>query len=224
MFKLTRLLYFPGESAAADRQAVTQKLRDASSQSPMVTRFLLEPTLPGVMNGGDFIWHLQFADEVAYRDCLKQAHWREKVDPLFEGGTFKRFESAAYQGGLGGARPVKLARGVYRTLILTVKPNTSAAATAQFEHELAGMPKYISSIKNWQLSRVSEAAGLRPWTHVWEQEYETLEGLTGPYMNHPFHWALVDRWFNPECSQWIVDKVLCHTYCEFKSSVLGPDA
>jgi hypothetical protein len=43
-------------------------------------------------------------------------------------------------------------------------------------------------------------------------------------MDHPFHWGLVDRWFNPECSQWIVDKVLCHTYCEFKSSVLGPDA
>jgi Stress responsive A/B Barrel Domain len=224
MFKLTRLLYFPAETASAERQAVTQKLRDASSRSPMVKRFLLEPTLPGVMNGGDFIWHLQFADEAAYRDCLKQPHWQQQVAPLFAGGTFKRFESAAYQGGLSGAHPVKLGRGVYRTLILSVKPNTSPAATAQFDHELAGMPKYISSIKNWQLSHVSEATGLRPWTHVWEQEYEQLEGLTGPYMNHPFHWALVDRWFNPECSQWIVDKVLCHTYCEFKSSVLGPDA
>ncbi len=166
MFKLTRLLYFPAESAPAARQAVTQTLRDASSHSPMVKRFLLEPTLPGVMNGGDFIWHLQFADEAAYRDCVKQAHWREKVDPLFQVGTFKRFENAAYQGGSSGARPVRLARGVYRTLILSVKPNTNAAATAQFEHELAGMPKYISSIKNWQLSHVSEATGLRPWTHV----------------------------------------------------------
>jgi len=118
---------------------------------------------------------------------------------------------------------MKLARGVYRTLILTIKPGISPDMIAGFERELAGMPKYISSIKNWQLSRVSEADGDRQWTHVWEQEYENLEGLTGPYMDHPFHWGLVDRWFNPECSQWIVDKVLCHTYCEFKDSVLGPE-
>jgi Stress responsive A/B Barrel Domain len=222
MFKLTRLLYFPADRSVAEREAVTQTLREASRQSPMVARFMLEPTLPGVMNGGDFIWHLQFADEAAYRACLAQAHWRENVDPLFKGATFKRFHGAAYQGGLSGARPVKLAHGVYRTLILSVKPGTNPEAVARFEHELGGMPKYISSIKNWQLSRVSESAGDRQWTHVWEQEYEDLTGLTGPYMNHPFHWALVDRWFNPECSQWIVDKNLCHTFCEFKASVLGP--
>jgi hypothetical protein len=223
MFKLTRLLYFPSECAAPERQRVTQTLRDASAQSPMVARFMLEPTLPGVLNGGDFIWHLQFADQSAYRACLAQPHWRANVEPLFNGGTFKRFESAAYPGELSGARPVKLARGVYRTLILTVKPGTSAEFTARFEKELAGMPKYISSIKNWQLSHVSQAQGLRQWTHVWEQEYENLQGLTGPYMDHPFHWGLVDRWFNPECSNWIVDKVVCHTYCEFTSSMLGPD-
>ena len=224
MFKLTRLLYFPTDSSAPKREAVTQTLREASRQSPMVSRFFLEPTLPGVMNGGDFVWHLQFSDEAAYRACLNQPHWREKVDPLFAGGTFKRFQSVAYQGGLSGAQPVKLARGVYRTLILTVKPRGTPETIAKFEHELGGMAKYISSIKNWQLSHVSEAAGDRQWTHVWEQEYEDLSGLTGPYMNHPFHWALVDRWFNPECSQWIVDKVLCHTYCEFKDSMLGPGA
>jgi len=223
MFKLTRLIYFPAETSAAQRQAVTQTLRDATAHSPMVARSMLEPTLPGVMNGGDFIWHLQFADEAAYRACLNQAHWRDKVTPSFEGGTFKRYQSAAYQGGLSGARPMKLARGVYRTLILTIKPGISPDLIAGFEKELAGMPKYISSIKNWQLSRVSEAGGDRQWTHVWEQEYENLQGLTGPYMDHPFHWGLVDRWFNPECSQWIVDKVLCHTYCEFKDSVLGPE-
>src|SRR5580704_3397956 len=122
MFKLTRLLYFPNDRSVADREAVMQTLREVSGQSPTVRRFMLEPTLPGVMNGGNFIWHLQFADEAAYRACLAQANWREKVDPLFKDGTFKRFQSVAYEGGIGGARPVKLSQGVYRTLILTVKP------------------------------------------------------------------------------------------------------
>jgi hypothetical protein len=224
MFKLTRLLYFPAECQQSERKAVVQTLNDAGAQSPMVKCSLLEPTLPGVLYGGDYIWHLQFADEAAYRACLSQPHWREKVNALFEGKTLKRYESAAYRGGLCGERPVRLARGVYRTLIMTLKPGTSPQSAAQFEKELSGMPRYISSIKNWQLSHVSEASGMRPWSLVWEQEYENLEGLTGPYMDHPYHWAFVDRWFNPECSQYIVDKVLCHTYCEFKSSVLGPES
>jgi hypothetical protein len=224
MFKLTRLLFFPSDRSAADRQAVTQKLREASAQSPMVKRFMLEPTIAGVLNGGDFIWHLQFADEAAYRACLAQPHWREKVNPLFDGGaTFKKCESVAYPGGLSGAKPVKLGQGVYRTLIMTLRPGTKAQDAEQFDKELSGMPKYISSIKNWQLSHATEGSGSRKWTLVWEQEYENLGGLTGPYMDHPFHWGLVDRWFNPECSQYIIDKVLCHTYCEFHSSVLGPD-
>ena len=41
MFKLTRLLFFPAECAASERQAVVQKLRDASAQSPAVKRFIL---------------------------------------------------------------------------------------------------------------------------------------------------------------------------------------
>jgi hypothetical protein len=223
MFKLTRLLFFPAQCAAAERQAVIQKLRDASAQSPAVKRFILEPTLPGVLNGGDYIWHLQFADQAGYRACLAQPQWREKVNPLFEGGgTFKKYESVGYEGGLSGATK-KLGSGVYRTLIMTMKPGSSPQQIAQFEKELAGMPRYISSIKNWQLSHGTEAGGTRQWSHIWEQEYENLEGLTGPYMDHPFHWGLVDRWFNPECSQYIVDRVLCHTYCEFKTSVLGPE-
>jgi hypothetical protein len=37
-----------------------------------------------------------------------------------------------------------------------------------FEAELQAMPRYISSIRNWQLSRVAGSPGARPWTHVWE--------------------------------------------------------
>jgi len=177
MFKLTRLLYLPADTSAPDRHTITQTLRDASAQSPMVKRYILEPTLPGVLNGGDFIWHLQFADEAAYRACLAQPAWREKVDPLFDGGTFRKYESVAYQGGLSGGRPVKLSRGVYRTLIMTVKPGTSLQAIAQFDKELAGMPRYISSIKNWQLSHATEASGSRQWSHIWEQGFADMETM-----------------------------------------------
>ena len=40
--------------------------------------------------------------------------------------------------------------------------------------------------------------GTSAWTHVFEQEFTDVEGLMGPYLMHPIHWAVVDRWFDPE--------------------------
>ena len=82
------------------------------------------------------------------------------------------------------------------------------------------MPYYIPAIRNWQLSRAEEATGARRWTHVWEQEYADAGGLMGPYMMHPYHWARIDRWFDPECPDRIVDARLCHSFCAMKASVL----
>ena len=67
-----------------------------------------------------------------------------------------------------------------------------------------------------------ESGGARNWTHVWEQEYTDIGGLTGPYMLHPYHWSHIDRWYDPDCTDWIVDPHLCHTYCTFEDSMLAP--
>lgn len=75
------------------------------------------------------------------------------------------------------------------------------------------MPRYIKSIQRWQLSTTDSGTGLHPWTHVWEQEYATLGGLTGTYIMHPEHWSNVERWFDPEYPEWLVDPVLVHTFC-----------
>jgi len=51
-----------------------------------------------------------------------------------------------------------------------------------------------------------EAAAYRQtYTHVWEQEFDNLDGLTGEYMNHPVHWGLADAFFDAECPEYIVD-------------------
>ena len=92
----------------------------------------------------------------------------------------------------------------------------------QFEAETLAMPRYIGAIRNWRLSRVTKATGARAWTHVWEQEYADPGGLLGPYMTNPYHWARVDRWFDPECPEHIVDTRLCHSFCAIGRSVLRP--
>jgi len=102
---------------------------------------------------------------------------------------------------------------VKRTLLLRVHPDASTAARECFEADLAAMPGHISTIRSWRLSRVAGTGADRDrWTHAWEQEYASLEGLTGEYMTNPFHWTTVDAWFDAEVPDHIVEPELAHLF------------
>ena len=102
-------------------------------------------------------------------------------------------------------------------------PDTDPELVGRFERELAAMPNYIDAIRNSSLSRIDTMrASLGPeYTHVWEQEFATLGGLTGPYMQHAYHWSVIDPWFDVQAPVHIVDPVLIHSSCELRRSILA---
>jgi hypothetical protein len=55
---------------------------------------------------------------------------------------------------------------------------------------------------------------------VFEQLFTDADGLMGPYLMHPIHWAVVDRWFDPECPDVIVRDRVCHSFCRSDTAVL----
>ena len=109
---------------------------------------------------------------------------------------------------------------IKRTLLLRVEPDAPADSVAEFERHLMAMPDHISAIVNWALSRVVGPPSTR-WTHCWEQEYYTLDGLKVDYMMSPHHWGLIDGWFDPEMPRQIVDLELAHVYHATDRSVLA---
>jgi Stress responsive A/B Barrel Domain len=109
---------------------------------------------------------------------------------------------------------------IKRTLLLRVHPGTPSERVERFERELAAMPRYIASIRSWSLSRVDRAVSPSRWTHVWEQEYESVSGLRGEYMMSPYHWAGVDRWFDHEIPDAIVADELIHVFYATDGPVL----
>lgn len=173
------------------------------------------PTLPGVFNGGDLIAHFDFPDEDTYRAA------QPAIDAALAAPGVARSDSAFYRHGRHAAADPSLASGVYRVLLLSVDRPVVPDVLHRFESEMVRMPHYIPAIRNWRFSRAIESRGARRWTHVWEQEYAGLEGLNGPYMLHPYHWARIDRWFDPECPDWMIDTRLCHSFCAFGRNVLG---
>ena len=200
MFNRIELIHLQAGLAAAEREHLLRTLREAAMQG---TDCMLQPTLPGVYNGGDYLWRQRGPQHplctAAAQALLSQPHRVARVDSV-------AFRDGEEGGNWNGP-------GVYRALLLSVKSSAGADTLARFESEVLAMPRYIPSIRAWRLSRVAEAAGARTWTHVWEQRYDELAGLSGPYMLHPYHWAWVDRWFDPESPDWIVDTHLCHSFC-----------
>lgn len=211
MFRVTHLVHLTEGTGISEKVAVIDALRGVA---PAACRVHAAPTLPGVYNGGDVMAHHVFADKNDWEEA------RAAFDALLLQEGIRHFDRVACAAPLVDGRTGEINRGVYRALFLAVKPGVDQARVEAFERELGQMPHYITAIRNWRLSRVEQAAGARAWTHLWEQEYESIEGLNGPYMLHPYHWARVDRWFDPECEDWIVDTLICHSFSDFDQQVI----
>jgi Stress responsive A/B Barrel Domain len=207
MYSVTRLL----DVAEEDRERVLASVRSGAEVTEARHR-LVEPTLPGSRNGGDILVHLRFDS---------RSQWLSAADDFagaLEDPLIDRVNGASYPG-----TPIRNggdAGTVYRALLLRVLPDTEAGTLARFEGELSLMAQYIPAIRAWQLSRVDDAIGTSQWTHVFEQEFSDVDGLMGPYLMHPIHWAVVDRWFDPECPDVIIRDRVCHSFCHCDDAIL----
>ena len=169
--------------------------------------------LPGSLGGGDLTWDALFDSRAqASADPLENglAALRESVDHV-DAVVMEPIAAHVADRGLAGIK---------RTLLMRVQPGAAPAQVEAFERDVLAMPSYIRAIRNWSLSRAA-AGSLGGWTHVWEQEFESLDGLAHDYMLSPYHWGLVDGWFDAECPQCIVTPRLAHVFCQARESVLG---
>jgi hypothetical protein len=207
MYSVTRLL----DVAAKDRDRVLDSVRARAEVAPARVR-LVEPTLPGARNGGDILVHLRFDAKSQW--LLAAGDFAAALqDPAIIGVNGASYPGTPTRNGSGAGT-------VYRALLLRVLPDIDAGTVARFENELSSMARYIPAIRAWQLSRVDDAIGTSQWTHVFEQEFSDVDGLMGPYLTHPIHWAVVDRWFDPECPDVIIRDRVCHSFCHCDESIL----
>lgn len=173
---------------------------------PGVRTCSASPDLPGSVGGLGMTWDL--TADVTPTAVLPDLPSQAEVVPLLP--------VASRAVPLAGPR-------VKRTLLLAVRPGTPPDVVARFEADLTAMPEHISAIRSWALSRVDTAqpgASTR-WTHAWEQEFADVDGLTGEYLLHPYHWGYVDRWFDAEMPDSIVEPDLAHLFRMADGPVLG---
>ena len=212
MYSVTRAVHFETTVDDSDRAEYIENIRLAVKEFGAL-RHLVAPTLPGVINGGDVLVHLQFATADDATDIIGA------LDAALDAPAAARLDGVQYHASRGHSRP-DARRSIYRALLLRVAPGTPAEAVERFERDLLKMPRYIPSMGAWRLNHVESSIGSTEWTHVWEQEFTDHASLVGQYMNHPIHWAVVDRWFDPECTETVVHDRVCHTFCAVDDVVI----
>lgn len=110
--------------------------------------------------------------------------------------------------------------GTKRTILVRAKTGPGTPDLGAFEQALSDTPGYVTAIDNWRVSRVASSLGHVAWTHCFEQEVTDAGVFVGDYLNHPFHWAVVERLFHPDAPERVGD-AFCHTLYPVTSSVLG---
>lgn len=208
-----------GEDAAIDR--VVAALRDAGASLPQLRSELLQRSLLARADDPHIIWRLCFESEQAYRASLLDPTWRKKAYPILQRSDL-RVESLAYRRTRYGIAEPAIRNGIWRALIVSIIDGTSRARREQFEAETAAMPRYIKTIRNWAMSPIIESSGARNWSYIWEQDFADVEGLLGEYRMHPIHWGLVDRWYDVEHPDHIIDGHLLRTLCPSPEGAIAP--
>jgi hypothetical protein len=219
MFEVTRVLH-AAEGMNPSVWDTTVEAMVTSAKSSRALNWLVAPTSDGTINGGDLIVRLRFDDESIADRTAHKLHRIAEASSAVERVHGADYRSIDTDRTHFGSNATEATAGIYRALLIKVSPDAEPALIERFERDLLSMPKYLPSIVRWRLSTVSKAFGQTAWTHVWEQEFTDVDGLLGEYMDHPVHWGIVDRWFDPECPEMIVHDRVCHTFCAIDAPIL----
>lgn len=216
MFVSLRLITLPLHRMA-ERDAIVAQLTHAAAGLADVHSSWIAAVVDGaVINAGHIAWRMEFHTEAAALAVTLDPEWLNHIKPLLDAAKVTTVGYYVTQTSVKHA-----GAGIWRALIFRVTPAGFPDAAAALESQLLLMPKYIPAIRRWALSPVTLSEGLNQFTHVWEQEFDDLAGLTEDYMVHPIHWGLIDAWFDAECPNYVVDPLLIQVVGKIDQTIMS---
>ena len=215
MFVSLRLITLPS-GRETQSAALAARLQEAAAAIPGLCSSWASPVSPvAVINAGHVVWRITFASEREAIAAALSPAWRDTVLALLDG---TQVTHVGYRTGRSSVVPA--GSGIWRALVFRVMPHGFPEGAKVLEQSLLMMPAHMTSIRSWALSPVALCEGPKAFTHVWEQEFDRLDGLTGEYMTHPIHWGHVDAFFDAECPEYIVDPQLIQVVGRIDRSIM----
>jgi hypothetical protein len=217
MFVALRIVTLPdGQAGAAE--AIAGAIGARAAALPGLRGCWAAPVVAGaVINAGDIVWRMAFATESEALRAPGTAAWQRGIAPLLAGAQVSTI-------GYRLTRPVvrRAGPGIWRALVFRVMPHAPPDLAGRLEEATLRLPRHVPEIRSWALSPVSYSEGPKAFTHIWEQEFDAVADLTGPYMTNPAHWGLADAFFDAEYPEYIVDPQLTQTVGAIAESIIAP--
>ena len=229
--RIVATLVLSDEVGSADRLQLCEALGELRARVPELTRSHASLHIEGSVGGGDLTW--DFA--VSGTDALRELTAR--LDAESWAGIFSA-ASEAERALLAHAEQIEAwlvepvatnvphasLAGIKRTNLVRVLEDAATEAVERWQKEVPTLADRVPAIRNWSLARLRSIGPTTPrvrWTHAWEQEFETLEGLLEDYMASPYHWGHLDAWYDVEMPHCIMDPDLAHLYGRASENVLS---
>ncbi len=217
MFVSLRMLHLP-EGRVDERDALIAQLCQGAEQLPGALGNWIAPVYPtATINAGHVIWRMVHASEAAAHAATLHPAWAEHIGPAIAGTEVTAAGYRLTQKKVHPAGP-----GIWRALLFSCFPHSDPAKVRDLEEQTLLLPKYVPEIRSWGLNRTAWSEGRKPIDFVWEQEYDSVDGLAGPYMQTPIHWGIVDAYFDADCPEYIVDPHLIQIVGAIDHTIMEP--
>jgi hypothetical protein len=217
MFVSLRMLHGP-QISAQELARLVAELQTWGPRLPGVKTCWVAPVSPtAVINAGQVVWRMTFGSETEALLAPSSRAWREHITPRLEP---LQIMGVGYQ--MVECKVRRTGPGIWRGLVFRVAPHAPADLVQRLEATTLMLPKYVQEIRSWALSTVACSEGSKAFSYVWEQEFDSVADLTGPYMTNPVHWGIVDGFFDAEYPEYIVDPQLVQVVGAIDQSILTP--
>jgi hypothetical protein len=217
MFVSLRTLHAP-QISAQDLERLVAELQAWGPRLPGVKTCWVAPVSPtAVINAGQVVWRMTFGSETEALLAPATRAWREHIAPRL---APLQVMGVGYQ--MVECKVRRTGPGIWRGLVFRVEPHAPADLVRRLEAATLMLPKYVQEIRSWALSPVACSEGTKAFSYVWEQEFDSVADLTGPYMTNPVHWGIVDGFFDAEYPEYIVDPQLVQVVGAIDQSILTP--
>ncbi len=203
-------------------------LRETPQRIAGVSRVWLGRNIPQP-HEWTMVWDVAFDGQRGIDEYNRHPYHLERLASFYRPGPQQLVERASFvtfEPYAGETPKPGMKEFIKRTLVIGIVPGTPPERVREFEERLTQMPRYIKGIKNWAMSRNGQAKEVSAgqakdvvWTHVWEQEYESAAGFDD-YMTHPFHWGVVDLYFDRDAPVQVANRWI-HVYYPCERTILG---
>ena len=174
--------------------------------------------LPYAFGGGDLFLEIGFENKDAFQTGKETTAWNELLAALADSDVIDHYEYVAY--GEGRMNITSDTAGCHRVLIFEIIPDAKPEHLEKMERIMPDMCLYIPGLLNCKLAKVDEYSGTMKWGYAFECDYDDPMTFLTNYNYRPYHWANVDKFFEPACTEWVADPNLCTPYIAAETAFL----